>query len=719
MQHIIITHEREREIQMRDHTFKRAMTKFSVSFLLVTVAVALAGCSDNTASFSPTTPTPTPTPTTTATVAVVGLQISGSPTTIKTDNSTTTTITVTAISAANAVLSGATVTLSADTGLLSAQSLTTDTTGIATATFSSGTSSKSNRTATITATSGTATALLPVQIVGSTLTLAQSGTALSSSGSPTATLTLTAKDAGGTPISGATVTVTQTGSGAVTLTPTSGTTDASGQLVVTVAGATAGTVTVSVAAAGATATASFTVSASAATFGINLVTLNAGVPVVPTNPKTSAMKIGDNLVVQVSAPNPPTANVIFSTTLGTWAATGTTYVTVPVAANLATATLNSAVAGMATVQVLDLTTATLSDSLTVGITATTPSYIMLQATPTVVPRSVGTTSGYSTLTATVYDVSGAPVGGVPVAFSIVTTPFNTGTNSGETISPVVVFTSTTTANGLALGEARTTFTSGSLSSGAAGVQIRATELSTGATTEAVGVNATASSNDAAIVIGGTAGSVAFGQATHIIDAGGVSTIYSFPMSVLVADSNGSPAPLGTVVNVSTWPIAWSTGSGCMVDPDGFVWDPLSGFSGAYVAGNGGTFYNEDVNQNLILDAGEDGTRTYYATGLAAPVVPPLLAPTQDIVITPVNSYGGTVVSLNTADLPGTVTTDANGVANFNLTYTKSSALWITARIRAQAVVQGSPAVGQLDFQLAASSADTNPVCYLPPSPFVF
>jgi len=232
------------------------------------------------------------------------------------------------------------------------------------------------------------------------------------------------------------------------------------------------------------------------------------------------------------------------------------------------------------------------------------------------------------------------------------------------------------------------------------VQIRATVVSNPAiATEAIGVNATASNNDTAIVVGGTAGSVAFGQASSIEDPGlGRITTYSFPMSVIVADSNGSPAPQGTVVNIGTWPIAWSTGTPCSIDADDGV--------------SKGTFFNEDSNENLFLDAGEDGTRIYYGSG-----VPATGPSTSDGVITPVNSYGGTVTSANPADLPGTATTDASGVANFFITYTKSSALWIISRIRAQTLVQGSPAVGQLDFRLLASQSDVLPICLLPASPF--
>jgi len=532
-------------------------------------------------------------------------------------------------------------------------------------------------------------------------------------------LTITAKDKGGNPISGTTVTLTQSGAGTVTLTPTTGTTNSSGQLVVTMAGATAGAVTINVAAAGATAATNVTVGAAATTFGIDLLTLNGGTGVAPVSPKTSAIHIGDTLAVQVAAPTSTT--VIFSTTVGYWnGVAANTSVLVSVSGGVATATLSSATAGLANIQVLDFSNSALTDSLTVGITALTPASIQLQASPTVIPKSVGSTVGYSNLTALVLDSTGAAVGGAPVAFSIVS---GTGTGAGETISPVVVFSAstTTTTSGIALGAAPATFTAGTSSSGGAGVQVRASVVGTSISTQTIGAtNSTTSSFDAAIIIGGTAGSVAFGQASKIIDAGQTSTIYQFPFSVLVADSNGSPAPQGTVVNISTWPIAFTTGSrgyGCDPDPDGYVWNPVTL---AYVAGNGGTFYNEDANQNLVLDSGEDGTRKYFASGAAAPTG------ALDGQITPLNSYGGTVSSTNLADLPGTATTDATGLATFTLTYTKSSALWIVSRIRASALVQGSPAVGQLDFRLPASAADYVPAtsttagtCYLPPSPFKY
>jgi hypothetical protein len=692
---------------MRDFFFNQKMSRFSVSFLLVAAIAVLAGCTNNSSGGSSTPTTPgTPAP-----VTVAGIQISGTPATVKSDGTTNTTITVTAVDASNATVPLTDITLSADTGLLANSTLKTDATGKATTTFSSGAASKANRTATITATAGTATALLPVQIVGSTLTLKATGTSLPANGTSPVTLTITAQDAGSFPISGAVVTLTQSGAGVLTFTPTTVTTGSNGIATVSIAGATAGTVTLTAAGVGFTQSIDFTVTATASTFGISLTTLNGGTGVIPTSPKNASMNIGGALAVQVTAPS-PTANVIFATTIGVWNGTASQVVTVPSVAGIATASLSSAVAGVANVQVYDANpnNTTLKDTLAVGITGTTAASISLQATPTVVSPSVGSTQNYSTLTATVLDATGAPVGGVPVAFSIVA---GTGTNSGETVSPVVVFTASNTQNGLALGAAPAQFISGSLPSTQGGVQVRASVVGTAIATQPLAIpNATNSSYDLAIHIGGTAGSVAFGIAAKITDLGGSSTIYQLPMSVLVADSNGSPAPLGTVVNLSVWPIAWSTGLPCAPDyADG------SFTSGRGDTGNFGTFFNEDSNENLILDASpaEDGVRKYYYGGTVAAT-----AGTLDGKITPANSYGGTVVSTNPADKPGTVTTDANGVAAFNLTYTKSSALFVISRIRAQTQVQGTPAVGQISMRLPASLADDSPTqCSLLASPFTF
>lgn len=669
---------------MRDHYFKTTVTKESLSFLLATAFVLLAACSDNTGTQATTT-----TSTTITTIApAASLQLSASPVTVKSDNSNISTITITAVDAGNAVVPNTTVTLSTNTGTLSSGSVITDSTGKATLTFSSGTASKANRIATITATSGAISAQITVQITGSTVAVFPATATLPDNGSTTQTLTITPKDAGGIAVANTAVTLTTGGAGTVTLAPVCTvaapcTTDSSGNLSVIVTGKLAGTVTVTATALGATGTATLTVSPSAATFAIDQQKLNG---TVIANNTSTAMFIGDTLEVEVNAPA-PTTSVVFATSVGVW--NGTNFaVVVPVGAIVAgkaIATLTTTQAGVANIAVYDQAVSATSDSLTVTMTAKVPNSITLQPSPALVQQSTSTTTGVSTLTASVRDTKGYPVGGAQVAFSILNP-----TGGGETVSPVVVTSATATGNGVALGDASTTFTAGTKPSGAQGVQVRASVVGTAVATEAMGVDLTPSGNDASVVIGGVAGSVTFGQATKLSENSNA-TAYILAMSVQVADANGNPAPLGTAVNLSVWPIAWSTSSApCMYDID---------------TATTGTFYNEDINENVNLDTGEDGTRTYYSgAGSVA-------GGTHDSLLTPPNSAGGT--------LPGTVYTDANGLATFNLTYTKTNAIWIVDRIRARTIVAGTEAVGQTTFRLAALQSDAGTTCLLPPSPYYF
>ncbi len=681
--------------------------RLSVPFLLSAMLAVLAGCGSGT--LTSTTPT-------TTIITAATLSLSATPTRVPSDNSLPTTVTVTALSATNAVVPAVVVTLAADTGILSAQTVTTGSDGTATFTFRSGTTSLANRTATIVATATGATAQIPVQIVGSTLTVfAGSVGTVPDDGSSPLPITFVARNVQGTGVANAPFSVASTGLGLVTLTPTSGVTDADGKFVTTVAGVAGGTgtATVTATAVGSTAAATITVSPALTTFAISQ-TVNGSV--TTPNPTAVSMTTADSLVVTASVPAPH-VTVTFATSIGTWTGGTTILENVPVVvgvSRLASATLTTASAGVATVQALVPNTI-LSDSLTVSMTAVTPAAITLQATPSVVPKSVGTTTGVSTLVATVVDSTGQPVGNAPVAFSMLNP-----TGGGETVSPVVAYTAATAGGGLTLGQALASFTSGSLTSGAGGVQVRATVLGTTVQTEAAGVNLTTSGNDAAITIGGTAGSVAFGTATVLL-VNSNATAYIQAMSVLVADVSGAPAPKGTLVNISLWPVAWSTGSSCSRDSD---------FDSTH-----GTFLNEDENENVTLDPLEDGSRKYYASGSTtttsftcdtvtpfactngAPVTS--LQGTVDTQITPPNSAAGTLTSTNPLDLPGTVTTDASGIGAFNLTYGKNSAIWTVVRIRARTLVAGSDAAGEIRFRLLALESDVTPKCILPPSPYQF
>ena len=613
------------------------------------------------------------------------LILSASKPTVPSNNSESITITVSALDSSSAFVPNVNIQMSTDTGILGSSLITTDTTGKATVTFEAG-NDPTNRTATITAatgTGGTVTAIIPIQIVGSTVTMTKSGSTLPDNGLSPVDLTITVRKSAETTdvADGVTVTMTDTGGGAVTFTPASGPTNTSGVFTTKAAGTAAGNVTVTASALGATATTTLTVSAVAETFAIDQQMLNS---VIIENDTTTAMKMTDTLNIRVNAPTGVT-NITFATSIGEWNLTGNKVISVAVSGGKASANLTSTQAGVASVMVYNTANPATNDSLTVAMSSGEPAYrIGLQASPTKVPVSVGDTTGSATLTATVYDNADNPIGGLPVLFTIINP-----SSGGENVSPVVAVTAAEPepSGGLSLGQARTSFTSGSLPSGAEGIQIRASVIGTTVETEPVGMEVTPSDNDVSIIIGGEAGSIAFGQATVIGELDPAT--YSWPMSVLVADSGGNPVQ-GAVVTLSVWPIAWSTGGPCAVDPD---------------TATTGTFINEDLNENLILDPGEDGARKYYFGTLAD------TTGTIDTLITPVNSAAG--------NLPSTVTTDANGVATFNLNYPKQSAIWTMARIRATTLVQGSSSRGEITLRLACTQNDCGSTCRLGTSPYTF
>ena len=123
-----------------------------------------------------------------------------------------------------------------------------------------------------------------------------------------------------------------------------------------------------------------------------------------------------------------------------------------------------------------------------------------------------------------------------------------------------------------------------------------------------------------------------------------------------------------------------------------------------------------------MNVGEDRTTTtaqtatdsrfyYRDTGLPPPTPPATLAPDGyiiDGILTPGNAASGNV--------PSTVTTDANGLAEFNLNYLKQHAYWIATRVTAKLLAQGSESTSSLTFRLAGTTDDVED-CVLPDSPY--
>lgn len=620
-----------------------------------------------------------------ATISLGANQVS-----VKTDNSNSTTITATVLDENKAVVPDVEVTFSASGGQLSASKVATDASGKAVVMFSSGTSDPSNRVATVTASAtGVAAAQIPIQISGSTVAISSDTTSLILGGAATANITVTAKNAGGLGVYNSPVTLSVTGvgstPGAATLSAASGVTDVTGELDATVTGASPGTVRLTVTALGVSTSKDFTVTSSGSAFQIS----------VPASTPAS-LAIGSNLTVTVSAPG--STNVRFVTTLGDWDASGNSVIVKAVAGGTASAVLRSAVnGGVANVQVFDAADITMQDSLTVLVAApaANASSVTLQSDVSAVAPSTGSLSNQAVLTATVKDASQQPVQNAPVVFSMANS-----TGGGESLSVAYGVSD-------AAGQVTTTFTSGTLSSTQQGVKITATVLDSGGSPLA--------SADKYIVVGGASGSVVVGGATVVSELDPAT--YSYPMSVLVADTNGN-AVAGATVTLSAWPAYYATGVWRDSDPD-----PQAVLC---VQEAFGVYPNEDANENLTLDAGEDvgpgedlrpngalDTITFTDNGDMTSVSEDIngngiLNLMPDRQLTPANSAGG--------NAPRTLVTDSNGVATFNLTYLKTHGGWIKTRIRASTRVFGTETTGTTTFWLKVEREEAEE-CLLPHSPF--
>jgi hypothetical protein len=332
-------------------------------------------------------------------------------------------------------------------------------------------------------------------------------------------------------------------------------------------------------------------------------------------------------------------------------------------------------AGNATVQFDALNAAgAIVSTATITLSITSPaanaSKITLQSNVAVLPPSAGTTQSTATLTATVLDATNNPVGGAPVLFELVNS-----TGSGETISPVVSTTNTTSP----MGQAKAIFTAGT-----------STTLNSSVRASIVGL--AAASAVQSIVVGGTVGSIAIGPGNKMT-AVNLDTAYQLPVTIMVSDSNGN-AVSGAVVTLSLWPTKFR-----------------QGFRTAACVAFGMEYPNEDLNSNLVLDPGED----IYGPG-GATVGGTLVAPTYtyttgtpDGALWPPQAAAGSI--------PATVTTDASGIATFNWVYLKQYANWLVVRLTATTQVQGSQSSASSLLELTPLVSDVASPCTLPNSPF--
>ncbi|MBF0210655.1 MAG: Ig-like domain-containing protein [Desulfamplus sp.] len=665
---------------------------------------------------------------------------------VKTDNSDSTTITATVLDEKFAVIAGIPVSFSSDGGQLSSSLVETDDNGQAKVTFSSGTIDKSNRVVTVTADVPVLDPkTIPIQVSGSTLSLSSSGKGLILDDKATPTdesnsleLIITAKDAGGNPVYDTSISISAvTGkTGSIAWTPSAPyKTNINGEVTINVKGVSAGDAELNITGVGTTITQSYTVSVLSQSFGITA-------PASDLTQVTTGTATADGVTVTVRAPTQNT--VKFATTMG-GIGTATAHSDlqikeVAVAGGVASVVVRSDLAGVATIEVSDKDDPTTVDRVTVAFVRPSgdAATIKLQSNTAVIAPSVGDNKSIAEFTAYVKtsgDTGNQAVAGVPVIFSI-----DNSTGSGENISPVIVYTNDA-------GEAKTTFTAGSLGSNAEGVTVNARVVGSATTgnlsgiisftapstitrssgsfitdgfkvnqqikvvgstvndgyytvktvaattltldnadnvntTGAAGTNIiiTALTHSTNIVIGGTSGSVVIGRGAGNSIVILNPTTYSLSMSVLVADLNGNPVS-GANVSLALWPEFYSTG----------VWYDLNDrTSDHYVPYIIGSLINEDINENTFLDPGEDTNK--------------------DGILTPPNSAAG--------NIPTLLTTDKDGLAEFNIIYLKSSAVWIIARITATTMVFGTETKAEIGFTLPAEKTEAE-AGYLPDSSYPY
>lgn len=656
--------------------------KLSLNKLLVATALplvmVLAGCGGGGgASGGSSTPT---TPTTPTASKIV---MSTTNATVKTDNSNTATITATVMDSNNIAISGATVTFTNGTGQLGVSSGTSSAGGLVTIPFSSGISDKTNRTETITASvSGTsASAQIPIQVTGSTMTLSSSSSNVQAGS--TVSLTANLKDAAPAGVSGQSVRFSiPSGNGtlgggsgsSVSQTVTTGTDGTSSAVVFTpaVAGSvvvtaewlnSAGTSTLS-------ATTTITVTSAGTSFAVT----------APTSSPTS-LQLGSSQSVTVSVPSSisgkTVSSVRFSTTLGTWSNGSKTRTLTPSASTATETLLAGSSSGTANVQIEALDAsgsvlATVSHVFMLSAPSASAGVITLQSSVSNVAPSTGGSSNSATLTATVRTSGGGSVvGGAAVLFEIMNP-----TGSGEQISPVIVITDD-------FGQAKSTFTSGSQST-VGGLKVKASVVDKAAANCDNSTTHDAGYCDVKTIYVNASGvSVSLGRA-NVVSSINNDADYQLPMSVLVVDNAGA-AVKNTLVSLSAFPTWYYTG---YRDADcNAVWDLYDGVPGRMAEDL--TSGVESYRENGNLDANED----VNANGE----------------LTPPQAAAGT--------LPATVTTDANGVATFNLIYHKTHANWVQTRIRAKVVVPSgtSESTNELRFVLPALRTDAEP-CSLSNAP---
>lgn len=475
---------------------------------------------------------------------------------IPSDGSKAATITALVRDANNQALEGVTVSFQASSGIVSGSPAVTDANGAATATLSNA-GDPTNRTITVTGTAGSASTTLPVDIVGTTLTMTGASSLVQLSQS---TYTVSLTDSSNKAITGKTVAVIS--SNANSLSSTSLTTDSSGHATVQLTAVNAGTDTLTATSLGLTAQQNVVVSNQ--NFQFNAPAANTKIPLGSSNAQVVTVQWKSN------GSNVPDGTLVnFATTRGTLSATSATTV-----GGLASITIYSTTAGPA---VINATGSGVSAQLNVDFVATVPKTVAVQANPATVD-----TQGQSTITAVVRDANNNLVEGQQVDFTLSDT-------TGGALSLASAVTDVQ-------GRAQTVYTANSTSSSSFGVTVTASVTGTSVTPASV-----------TLTVGGQAVFLSLGTGNKLQeDANKTKFIQNFVVQAL--DSKGN-AVNNVPVTLTIHSTAYAKGGW---NWNGTAWEQngtptLLDTNGNHIFNAVTTCPNEDGNLNGIRDVslGED------------------------------------------------------------------------------------------------------------------
>ena len=576
------------------------------------IAVVLMACGGGNRGTTSSTDTSASVPTTASSAAIIDVLTSSN---VLQSSGAEVVITAYVKNASNATIVGEAVTFSATSGNLQVVSAVSDASGVVSAKLTAG-SNKSIRNITVTVTAGSVSGNVVIAVTDTVVTVAGSGSL--PQGEASTTYTVRAVDSANAAISGATFTVVSSLSNAIATSPL--TTNASGNATFTYTPTNAGTDTLTVS-------------------GLGLVTKTtvvvSNVDLSVVSPASNAsITVGANQTItvqyKISNVGQPGQTVTFSTTRGTVTCTASPCVTD--VNGQSTASLTSTTAGPATV--LAQISGVGQVSLPVQFVAAAPSTVVVQANPGAVsPNSAGSTTNQSTIEAVVRDANLNAVANTPVAFSLVSDLSNGSLSSGV---------ATTDANG----RAQVQFIPGATSTANNGVVIKAEAGSA----PVVSGQATFTVSGQALFI-----NIAYGNTMAESDV----TRYSNPFSVYVTTATGG-AVVGQTLSLSVLPIDYDKGS-MSYDVPSSLWGAVPTVSGCV---------NEDLNENGILDSGEDVNGS-------------------------LNLTPGNIAAIS----PVTVTTDASGFATFDLIFGKQFALWSRVKITARTTVGGTESSRSIQLRL--------------------